>query len=617
MFRLCLKRLSTVNVQHSAVLARLSSLTTAAQMPCSSQEGATRIRTALAAIKEYPLEQAVVTESVKCLHLYDTDDFCTAAMVPHIPLLVDTLRTHSNTAAIRERCCRCIANIAGLSGEPEGHDVSSYAALLRKQGAVGYVVNVLARCIESPNQTEHPAAKAWACTALLNLALRDDEAAYEAANARADVHCAAVLKSIAEPYDTLSPADYAAVDSAAGVIARLLSLSAAPEGEQEASEGTRAESVSYAIITAVSSAMITLKTAERYPDIDHKLWESTRSIVTATDKNVPLVCKAWHAADKKSGSLIIQQWINRVGRVSTAEEVCCEKVEDSAQRREGEVLLSGLETLVEITAPSNVAASEGVRGEADNTEVQHLRPKSISASADEEDTQLDDDKEMILTTDRASPHLATVAGLATINVGKWAVGLLRAYRQSDAVALRLVTLLSNLASSVGGGDSAVVGEHGITALLGILPSGKAEHITYKNPAIQHRVFTMLWNALNHSSSTEVFRMLDGTNRVKAALNLLRIEHEKEQGEKKRTQTKISPITNSDSHLVPSDNVENGNDPIAAVRDAAMQIESDEATKLPLTQIESAINLANQLLLKLEQTVDSPRFVGDNLRKCDQ
>lgn len=435
MYRISLRFLTT----HAATLLhRLQ------QFPSPTEElyPAKQMKSILEILQEDVADEPLAVEALQRIHLLDTNNEISAIMAKHCDVLVSALRTHTNCPAIRERCCRCLANIALLGNEAELTENPAMAAELRKLGSVGLVTNVLAR---GPMQMSHPAAAAWASTALLNLILRDDEAAAQAAQQNADVYCAVFLEWFALRHRAAVKAtelvvldlpQAAAIDACAGCIARLLSL----EVINNAEVSFCYERVQYSVIVAVTNALLVF---DGHDDITHKLWECTRHIA-AGPKNIPLLCRAWHSSDNAGGKTLVLNWEKRLRH-------------DFSSTRTKEVFIAGLETFVEITA------------------TQH---------------QIEEEVE-------ASPWVVVTTMLAQGDFARFLMVLFQKHELDELALVRLFGLIGNLC---GLGDAVVLSETTIERLLLSLRE-TAQTASLSTTVLQAQI-SALWNVLNHKEALE-------------------------------------------------------------------------------------------------------------------
>ena len=333
----------------------------------------------------------------------------------------------------------------------------------------------------------------------------------EAADARADAHCAGLLARVAARYPRtapvaralsdapeaapapeMAPADYAAADAAAAVVARVLSLDA-PAGS---GLRTRADAVPQATVTAVATALFALG---GHAPIAHKLWEALRLVAGAGPANVALLCQGLHVADHCSGAQIFADWRADVAAVATSPGAVA--MADSAEARlRRDALSAGLEVLAEVTAPRGGGGGDAARAHGDDASgdaaaVRHVAEGGADAA------------------DRAAPQTATVAALGAGAMSRFVVASLRRRPHSDAVATRLAGVLSNLAAT----DAGAAGENAVAALLAALPTAPAGgQPRYAAAAVQRQLLAALWNALNHPAGAAACKTLGAADAVRAA-----------------------------------------------------------------------------------------------------
>ncbi|RNF24927.1 uncharacterized protein Tco025E_02403 [Trypanosoma conorhini] len=183
---------------------------------------------------------------------------------PHLTLRL--MAAHANDAVVRERCCRCIANMCQLSHfslarpavEASGVDSdnssagseNSFADALVEQGAVELVLGTLA-------MSSRLSAKglAWASLAVLNLVCLSRDGARRAARAKGESVLADVITGIThESLAAGSPSSVqcSALDAMLGVLARLFTTEA---DDNAAGVRYRCEQAAYGTVEAVGAAL--------------------------------------------------------------------------------------------------------------------------------------------------------------------------------------------------------------------------------------------------------------------------------------------------------------------------------------------------------------------------
>ncbi|ESL08453.1 hypothetical protein TRSC58_03844 [Trypanosoma rangeli SC58] len=195
-----------------------------------------------------------------------------SSSAPHLTLQL--MSAHPNDGVVRERCCRCIANMcqlspsssAGRAVEPSSGgsdnngagDGRSLAERLVEQGAVELVLGTLA-------MSSRLSAKGlvWASQALLNLVCLSSDGARRAARTKgetviADVIAGTTHESIVA--GSLSGEQCAALDAMLGVLARLLTSEA---DDNAAGVHYRCEQAAYGTVEAVGAALAWLSASAK------------------------------------------------------------------------------------------------------------------------------------------------------------------------------------------------------------------------------------------------------------------------------------------------------------------------------------------------------------------
>ncbi|RNF00018.1 hypothetical protein TraAM80_07845 [Trypanosoma rangeli] len=196
-----------------------------------------------------------------------------SSSAPHLTLQL--MSAHPNDGVVRERCCRCIANMCQLSSssssagravEPSSvgsdnnsaGDERSFADELVEQGAVELVLGTLA-------MSSRLSAKglAWAAQALLNLVCLSRDGARRTARTKgetvlADVIAGTTHESIVA--GSLSVEQCAALDAMLGVLARLLTSEA---DDNAAGVHYRCEQAAYGTVEAVGAALVWLSASAK------------------------------------------------------------------------------------------------------------------------------------------------------------------------------------------------------------------------------------------------------------------------------------------------------------------------------------------------------------------
>lgn len=183
-------------------------------------------------------------------------------------LILQLMFAHANDAVVRERCCRCIANMCQLSSsslssscstphavEPLGGDPgsctnSSIADMLVEHGAVELALGTLAMSLRLSAK-----GLAWSALAVLNLVCLSRDGAQRAAKANGDSVLADVITGMThEPVSAkgLSSDQRVAMDAMLGALTRLLTIEA---DDNAAGVRFRYEQASYGTVEAVGRAL--------------------------------------------------------------------------------------------------------------------------------------------------------------------------------------------------------------------------------------------------------------------------------------------------------------------------------------------------------------------------
>lgn len=188
-------------------------------------------------------------------------------------LVTELLRSYPHSPEIRERCCRCIANVCQLSADTEGRSVAAVASgdntaaapsladALVEEGAVELVLGTLAMA----NRLS-PRGRCWAAMAMLNITCMSHSGAQRATKAGAvdkvaefvlflldDASSPTSASTMEGPLRGVSEEAMIALDAALGALAAVLAAEAA---ENSKGISFNYEAVSYVAVDAVVRALL-------------------------------------------------------------------------------------------------------------------------------------------------------------------------------------------------------------------------------------------------------------------------------------------------------------------------------------------------------------------------
>jgi hypothetical protein len=462
-------------------------------------------------------DESVATAAFTRIVALDTDDAASTFLAQHRTPLLAVAR--SQTAAVGEPACRCIANISMVpdpaatneDNESAPAGVKTFATALHEQEkAVQLVLAVMER-----GERLSKKGRAWSALALMNLCMFDDGAAREAAAAGAPSIAAAVLRLAVDDLKATSAADVEAADlvateSALAVIPRLLSLQT-PTDQVEAAHYY--QTVPVAVVEAVVHAL----GARLGVSMDHKAWEALRLIAAEPD-NHAMLFRALHAEDGASGTKVLKEWmeatVTALGKWVPNAAASSDVVQEQTLR--WQIALAGLECLIAVTSVvnSNSHAASDVRS-ADHGSA------SGATSHDDDDDDVVRFSTSGIEDDVAPASVSALASLSAGAVSRFAVSVLSSTppevlapahvgggdsdnSRDESLALGCVQLLVNLAEA----DPYVHSANCVAALLPLLEGSTATDRARLSAVVVDKVITVLWNVLNHAEGARTMSTLD-------------------------------------------------------------------------------------------------------------